>query len=68
MEHFLFPAHVTMVLPSLDAHMVKTYRNMNAFTLYTMKGKSTQLDKEDRSFLFFTNPKDKLKRAFGEVF
>lgn len=34
MEHFLFPAHVTMVLPSLQTHMVKIYRNMNAFTLH----------------------------------
>lgn len=34
MEHFLFLAHVTMFLPSLQAHMVKIYRNMNALTLH----------------------------------
>lgn len=72
MEHFLFPAHVTMVLPSLQAHMAKIYTNMNAFTLHVTVKKKTQLDQENRSLLcinnMHTNPKNKLKSTFGEVF
>lgn len=48
MEHFLFPAHVTMVLPSLDAHMVKTYRNMNAFTLNVYREGKTNTIRQRR--------------------
>lgn len=73
MEHFLFPAHVTMVLPSLQAHMAKIYTNMNAFTLHVYcEEKKNQLDQENRSLLcinnMHTNPKNKLKSTFGEVF
>lgn len=41
---------------------------MHLHWMYTVKGKPTQLDKEDRAFIFFINPKNKLKRAFWEVF
>lgn len=72
MEHFLFPAHVTMVFPSLQAHRVKIYTNMNALTLHVCCEIKKNYTKKNRSLPCInnmrTNTKIKIKCAFEEVF
>lgn len=50
MEHFLFPAHVTIVLLSLQIHMVQIYTNMNAFMLHAYCEEKNKWTKKIGSF------------------